>query len=110
METNPFLRSLDGWTREGWIKGAMYRWEHYVGEIDGWCSLGRLDQACNNSYGYVEAWQTLGRVFNDLFPDRLGENPEFEDPIPMVNDHPDTTFEDIQAAFEKAAVRWEEQI
>ena len=104
---NPYRRALEGWTEEQWIKGVSR-------DLQGtrFCAIGRLKW-----YGYDRCtWESLDEAARpldalalEMFPDRASGFHPNERVIAWVNDHPDTTFEDVTALFEKAAVRWDEQ-
>lgn len=99
METdNPFEKVLDRLREKGWHKGSLGS------------TLGP-----NCIYGAaVELRLTQGidgliPVIRSQFPDRLVQMPDYHHPGPTFNDHPDTTFSDVERVLEKAAVKWEEE-
>lgn len=111
MEKNPFRKALEGWDEDQWIKGEMY--DYRDGQVVASCALGRLDYMWAVTSDSVDTYRLanhiLTQTFHALYPDRCHAEEDYGT-IPTVNDHEDTTFEDVRAAFEKAAVRWDEQV
>ncbi len=110
-EQNPFRKALDwfGPNGERWAKGGFV-----LG--DARCAYGGLALVLGVD---VEETDRLPSPYEEiidstaqaLFPDRWTEDwivPARK--TASVNDHPDTTFDDIRTLFEKAAVRWDERI
>lgn len=86
-------------------------------EKDAFCSVGLLSLA---EQGEVhsrlgECGRVLADIIREQFPDRAswmsasGESTP-ESIIVGFNDHPDTTFADVERVFEKAEVAWDERI
>ncbi len=78
------------------------------------CSMGILGLA---ERGYLtdettQATETLASVIREQFADRLPQNALNDAGMTIVrfNDHPDTTFADVERVFEKAEVAWDERI
>lgn len=78
------------------------------------CSLGVLalvtgdDEALTRS---AEAVTVLAAVIKEQFPERVHpahmDTPR--DAVVAFNDHPDTTFADVERMFEKAELAWDEK-
>lgn len=84
------LERLDGGRR--WCKGVFW-------SGDRWCLLGALTPP------RMEAWQAIVGVACEQFPERfLGVS------ITRFNDHPDTTWADVELVLEKAIAVAEEEL
>lgn len=97
METdNPFEKVLDRLREKGWMKGEL-------GEPTGPnCMVG----GAHYTVGAVFLnWAIPTTIIKDQYPGRGGPH-GFVD---VFNDHPDTTFTDVERVLEKAAVKWEEE-
>ena len=100
-EKNPFRKALE------WFEGGRKWAKRVFRSGDRACSLGALS--------WAEASKQEATYLDDLavelFPQRAKHDHEgLLRPTAQFNDHPDTTWEDIEALFEKAAVRWEERV
>jgi hypothetical protein len=94
--TNPFRRALQGWTENQWCQGGLSDEQNRL------CIIGRICSVTT----FKEQGPTchfLNKIASQMFPDRTRIGYAFP-----VNDHPDTTFQDIQSILEKCAVRWDE--
>ena len=91
---NPFEKMLDRLREKGWKKGD-------IGPPDGpYCIVGAAH------WGKIWVrWDELTDIILSQFPDR-NITCGFVD---IFNDHPDTTFADVERVLEKAAVKWEEE-
>lgn len=103
-----FRDALDLLRKDGWCKNNLHQ---PTGER---CAYGALlDVQEGRAFDLM---CDLGDVASDLFPIRAGFISGFSGRGRMsggalqVNNHPDTTFEDIEVIFEKAAIRAAEQI
>lgn len=102
MGTNPIplvRERLDG--GKNWIKGS------YVGEGDGVC----LSMACTLVERYLDDFNVLaigvieariGKIIAEQYFDRVDDLAQFNASIPVFNDHPDTTWDDIEVVLDKA--------
>lgn len=94
---NPFEKVLDRLREKGWMKGES-------GDDAGPnCIMG----------AYCRVWkfgpdQMIGQIARDQYPDRVGWHENLVEAA-QFNDHPDTTFSDVERVLEKAAVKWEEE-
>ena len=98
METdNPFEKVLDRLREKGWMQGDF-------GKGSGPnCLVGAAKEALGR--GWVPVIKELDKTVEAQYAERrLGRLC----PIPNFNDHPDTTFTDVERVLEKAAVKWEE--
>lgn len=95
---NPFREGLEVLREKGWCQGAI---EDDKGRK---CAIGGLllTNPTTNSLPF------LAEITEELFPDRYRISNKH--PVAIFNDHPHTTFEDVEAVFEKAAVRWDERV
>lgn len=100
MDNRP-EEALDRLRTHGWTKGASMnsRGEMCIG---GACETGEV--------GFSPAIQAIATVIRDQFPERVRDaiNPSMGIVV-RFNDHPDTTFADVERVLEKAAVKWEEE-
>lgn len=93
--------------------GAKGRLRTYDGRV---CMLGALREATGCDFlFYFEPdhpanydYLLLKSACAELFPDRGTKHHPFS-PVRM-NDHPDTTPSDVEQVFEKAIMRWQEEI
>lgn len=96
---NDFDKALDVIHEKGWIKGMLR--DHY-GHV---CLVGSLDVVLK-TYDLASripsgrAWSTLYNVCQSLYPER-GDMPY------KINDHPDTTLEDVELILKHASYEWE---
>ena len=100
MTDNPFEKVLDRLREKGWIKGRYHMDESS-------CLLGAamMERAVYwFSCGLTANNTLIVSIIESQYPDRI----EFG-VVPDFNDHPDTTFEDVEKVLEKAAVKWEEE-
>ena len=106
METdNPFEKVLDRLREKGWHKGS------YGTQFGPNCLVGGI-KIINGlpttlrmiSHPQVEL---LSNIIYEQFRDRAVDGPMTC--VPNFNDHPDTTFPDVERVLEKAAVKWEEE-
>lgn len=77
------------------------------------CSIGLLSFALNGNPNMAvgECGKVLADIIRENYPDRLPTFSYDDNGIIMhFNDHPDTTFEDVERVFEKAEVAWDERI
>lgn len=101
---NPFEKVLDRLKEKGWRQGD------YGPKQGPNCLVGGLlvvtGKKVHESYGSKES-QLLDKVVTEHYSDRaiVGNMTH----IPNFNDHPDTTFTDVERVLEKAAVKWEEE-
>ena len=97
METdNPFEKVLDRLREKGWHKGGFY------GPAETSCILG-ASISCMTGKGFMSI---LRPIIEGQYPDRITDS--LFGPISAFNDHPDTSFSDVERVLEKAAVKWEE--
>jgi len=101
---------------QGWCKGMI---SDKAGNV---CASGAFIRAINsareNSVDYDETgWSLFNNVAIEMFPDRAhhyitasGDTWETSPSAVYVNDHPDTTKEDMLSIFDKAIIREEEQV
>lgn len=92
---NPFEKVLDRLREKGWYKGG------FTGPDGSQCVVGASRGICNTQF-----FSLLEEILRDQYPDRLSGRLR---PTPNFNDHPDTTFSDVERVLEKAAVKWEEE-
>jgi len=95
--------------RRGWHKGWYTNGDGKV------CMLGARQVAEGNGFGYLldrdRDWYTaVGEVIAEQFPERAVRKSEGLTSVAMFNDHPATTFEDVEAVLEKAEIRLSEQV
>lgn len=90
--------ALDLLRRDGWCKGKQEdeRGRH--------CIVG----AAHCVGAYQEDFIALDAVAEQQYLDRVGSG--LLVPAAALNDHPDTTFEDIERVMEKAALRLDEAV
>lgn len=93
METdNPFEAVLDRLREKGWTK-------HSLGTPSGPnCLLGANMFLKTNINFYDSFWP----IAEAEYPNRGGM-------VSSFNNHPDTTFADVERVLEEAAVKWEEE-
>ena len=116
---NPFTeikKNLPG----KWCKGQLYRTVYKVTgappidfEVDleqHACILGHLTNVMGHPIHRKNSpVELLDKVAFELFPDRVDHNCA-EDASWTVNDHPDTTEEDMLSIVEKCEVLWNERV
>ena len=98
---NPFEKVLDRLREKGWHKGSF---GHESGPN---CIVGAglLSEAITaDATGY---WGSSPVVH--LLVGVIAEHYNQTGGVAHFNDHPDTTFEDVERVLEKAAVKWEEE-
>lgn len=105
METdNPFEKVLDRLREKGWRKGD------YGPKSGPNCIVGGLleitGMTIRESYLSPEKVM-LDSIVTEQFWERAVRGRMTH--IPNFNDHPDTTFSDVEKVLEKAAVKWEEE-
>lgn len=100
---NVFVEAKRLIEEKGWYQGASH------GPDGSLCATGALDRICIDAVFMMRVDEIRGiadRIAAEQYPDRIvGRYPY---PIINVNDHPDTTQEDIFRIFEKAAIEWDE--
>lgn len=97
METdNPFEKVLDRLREKGWCKDRL------GDKLGPNCLLGAAQAV--GVFGY-EWRETMGMLVQEHWPKFLG----VQAPTVKFNNHPDTTFSDVERVLEKAAVKWEEE-
>lgn len=76
------------------------------------CSLGILSLATTTSVEQLpeEVTKTLADIIREHYPDRTHLDEHDARVIILFNDHPDTTFDDVERVFEKAEVAWDERV
>ena len=102
---NPFEKVLDRLREKGWQKGGFgiaegpncIRGAAYEVNIDQDLVFG----------GYLDD-KPIINIVKDQYPHCIPVRPGRE-MISFFNDHPDTTFSDVERVLEKAAVKWEEE-
>lgn len=130
VQENPIRAALEGWDEDHWVKRTLHQWLDN-GE-ESYCALGRmmvtLEPAHFQHYGgtspniviWGAAVTSLAGVADELFPGRAEEAVNLfgwtglrvissESRVALINNHPATTFEDMEAWFEKGAQRWDEE-
>ena len=98
---NPYKKVLDRLRQRGWHKGSF-------GDRRGPnCLVGaHMQTHCSTIKQFKQWTEDIIGIILVQYPDRInGSMAE----IPNFNDHPDTTFEDVERVLEKAAVKWEEE-
>lgn len=96
METdNPFEKVLDRLREKGWCKNEL------GGKEGPNCLLGGFIQA--NIPCHVK--ESLRPILTEQYGDRMNHAKY----ISRFNNHPDTTFSDVERVMEKAAIQWEEE-
>lgn len=93
---------LDGgrkWHKGGWGDGA--------GNV---CLLGAVIEL-NDTCDVTAEERLLSEVVTEQYADRLpGLGVDGVRLVPEFNDHPDTTWPDVDLVLDKAARRWDEQV
>jgi hypothetical protein len=84
--------------KHGMFKGGAY------GPGGSVCAVGALSEV---NYDW-KSGDIIDEVAAELFPDRRAEYPGYR-PVAAVNDHPDTTLDDMRVIFEKAQIRQDER-
>ena len=69
-----------------------------------WCDS--YGSSLSTDEGAQEDYSALASVISEQYPDRI--QPDWY--IPAFNDHPDTTFEDIERVCEKAYIKRQEEV
>lgn len=90
---NAAERALQGWTADQWCKGRFY---DHQGRS---CLWGRLIE--DSVDGVVAALVAVGEIVQEQYA---------LDGVVAFNDAPETTFADVVAVLEKAAVRLNEAV
>lgn len=100
------LTPLDVLRRDGWCKGSFH-------DMTGaYCIRGAGHQCrITSGHPYLLA---VGEVAREQFPERipadLATDRFTSNDVVRFNDHPDTTFADVEAVLEKAQLRLAEQV
>jgi hypothetical protein len=104
MSTPDFAAVKKEILEKGWIKG-------HLRSDEGCCLVGSLVNVLSPLEEMLDAWDDmkaiLGEVIKEQFPDRISP---IRAPIPVFNDHPATTLEEVFSVLDKAQVRLEERI
>lgn len=101
MTDNPFELVLDRLREKGWRKNGFGDW---TGPN---CIVGAHMTLNNETNKNFRSFRTfLVSIIHEHYSDRSEGRLET---IPNFNDHPDTTFADVERVLEKAAVKWEEE-
>lgn len=97
MDKNPFEGVLDRLREKGWRKDGL-------GDDEGPNCLygGQIQSGAD----YNIFRNVLTPIITDQYPDRVCN--DLTTIVPF-NNHPDTTFADVERVLEKAAVKWEEE-
>lgn len=95
---NPFEKVLDRLREKGWMQGR------FGGPNGPNCIYGAA-----GNVGVSNDIEAVLDVIETQFPDRMKDKASYHHPGPHFNDHPDTTFTDVERVLEKAAVKWEEE-
>ncbi len=114
-DENPFRAALEWFGPHGerWGQGSFVLDDGRRCAYGGLAEVLRIDiEQTGEVYGevYGPAAVLLDDLAHSFFPDRWDVDSAVARFTASVNDHPDTTFDDIRAIFEKAAVRWDERI
>lgn len=106
-------KALETLREQGWIKYKLFN------KQGAHCARGALMHAVtgnDDAIGMWDIWDTvskedrlLNEVARELFPDRY-DGMEVGGDLICFNNHPDTTFEDVEQVFEKAILREQERI
>lgn len=94
------LTPLDVLRRDGWCKDSLHddKGQH--------CMLGAFGVA----YGRIDAeWLAAFSACNDIIGEQFPERSEFPCVV-FFNDHPATTFADVEMVLEKAQLRLDERV
>lgn len=94
------------------LKGHWYQGGMYDGEGNA-CAVGHLVSVGFSHDSYRDAVRISHRVAAEQFPDRLNHgNPLIakSGALIVVNDHPDTTEEDVLKIFEKASIEFDSRV
>lgn len=98
------------------IKAYKYMEEHGMhkggafGPNGSVCILGACSML-EEDLNFYRDTDVLSEVARELFPDRLGMQHSMSvNPVAQVNDHPDTTLDDMRVIAEKAQLRQEERV
>lgn len=95
---NPFEKVLDRLREKGWMK-------HNFGTENGPnCIRGAALKKGVPGWDFLIP--ALTPIIMDQYRDRVWGGIEC---VASFNDHPDTTFADVERVLEKAAVKWEEE-
>lgn len=114
MDKNPFEAALDRLRARGWIKdhvgystgpncirGALLFEGSAVDAVDvSFWKITHLEPRLNAAI--------ILEVIREHYRDRC-RNLATGRGVSLFNDHPDTTFADVERVLEKAAVKWEEE-
>lgn len=101
MTDNPFEKVLDRLREFGWIKGRYHKDEAS-------CLLGASIHTSTTRWftnNDISDNSLIKAIIDAEYPDRV----EPDTQVVSFNDHPDTTFADVERVLEKAAVKWEEE-
>lgn len=99
MSEQDKLTPLDVLKRGGWIKGELK-------SSQGRCLLG----ACIGTNKFMSWGEACDEVAAEQFPDRIEAAADGLRPAAAVNDHPATTFADIELIVAKAALKIDEAV
>lgn len=121
MQANAIIRRVDQILSQpgAWTKGEFARDEEGIDcgpnddEATCWCILGALDHAYETDLFFyqenpelfpevVKASRAILAAARELFPERLEGTKDEEMPIPVFNDHHDTTLDDVKKVLHRA--------
>lgn len=104
---NTIDRMLDHLRTNGWTQG---KYERPSGAC---CILGAHIAVTGSQKLGSAVTNEIGKVFYEQFPERamytVAAGAEYAC-VPDLNDHPDTTFDDVEMVLEKASLRLDEAV
>ena len=99
---------LDGGRK--WIKGSLGDCSQADAEV---CIRGAiyafLDATDQPSVNRISIERPIGATAYEQFPERFALGASGAS-IPAFNDHPDTTWADVELVLDKASIAWDEQV
>lgn len=96
-----YLAVRDYLVEHGWIKGDMY--SDWAADTPAACLVGAFEKA----YPLGAQRVSLADIIRENYGDRVADTPF---PVSRFNDHPDTTWQDIEMVLEKAQAKLEESV
>ena len=98
MKPSEFIREAMEYVSLGWTQGTLRDLDGSVCMLGGLCEVSQMKDVENEAQLFNTAFKILHKTVKEL---------GFTT-VPQMNDHPDTTQQDVLIAMEKAAIKLEE--
>jgi hypothetical protein len=99
---NPFTDALEWWDEEHWIKNGNYE-QFLTAKYSFPAIVYKINEKVARSEPNFNVYRTAYMVMQEFYPDRLNDVSGI---TWSFNNHPDTTFKDIQTVLIHCAEVW----